>query len=293
MIRLKAGVLSFTMYIAIIIAIILLAIILLGYYSRLETAEYRIRLRLLDNLQSGVEWTLAAGESVPYFGVKEIDLYGELSDSVRVKRYPWGLFDLYYVQSFRGDRVFQNVLTTGQRRSEEAYASLYLIDEGRPLSLVGDAYLGGDVYLPLAGIQSAYINRVGYTNEKLTQGLRKRSEKEMPELQQEGLDLFFRSYSMFPQFEQVEAEGASVFQAFEQEQLHLIEQGAIEVTDTIQGMVFLDASSTITFDSLSYTQHVVARAEQIIFKSGFTGQGQFFAEDTIIVESGAKLLYPS
>ncbi|MEM9328537.1 MAG: hypothetical protein AAGA85_22920 [Bacteroidota bacterium] len=289
--KLKGGILAYTLAISLVISIILTSIILLGYYHRLESRMFDIGLKLDRNVASAVQLALADPEAFDLFDPQTLDLYGRQEDTVTLLRRPWGVYDLFHIEARHGRFTRQSVFTIGYEPSEEARAAIYLVDERRPMSVSGSTKLVGHLLVPQSGIQSAYVGRVGYLNDSLYYGTTAESGDELPEFN----DPLLAFLDRMDEFEQVVRLNSSlpVDQGFRSDTLIQIQGASLVLSDTIEGFVHIEARGRVTFDSLARTRDVVVQAEVIELNSGFEGSGQFFATDTIIVHKGVKLDYPS
>ncbi|MEO9806162.1 MAG: hypothetical protein ABJF04_23075 [Reichenbachiella sp.] len=290
---LKAGVLSFTIYVSIVVAMLLLMLILYAYYSNLEKANNRISIRLLGNLSSAEQWVLSQGDQLPYGEEYMFDLFGNGTDSVSVTRQPWGLYDQYQVYSFFRHQKKISKFMMGSQLAAKGRSVIYLQDQSQGLQLVGDTHIQGDVYLPDGKVRSAYINRIGYTRNQLVYGTISKSEKKMPTLV--AVDRFkeFERYAASLPHAALYSEKDKVSHSFWSDSLMVMEVGDYRFEDTMEGYIFINSSGTVILDRSAHCRDIIVSANQIHFEEGFTGQGQFFASDTIIVEKGVELSYPS
>lgn len=290
MIRLKAGVLAYTMAVSLVISIILSSIILLGYYTRLESLGYDINIKIDANLRSAEQLALSNPSSFDYLKPERLDLYGEGEDTVIVERRPWGVYDYFKITAQHGRFVRHSYFSVANVPSEKGNSALFLVDERRPLSVVGSTKLTGTVYLPQSGVQSAYVERVGYQNDSLFYGTRRTSDGDIPEINDDLLDDIdeVKKYRNLVNYR----ETFNLEQKFSADTLVRFNTFRLNVNDTLSGFIWLDARRVV-LDSLCRLDNVLVTAEVIEIKKGFEGSGQFFAEDTIYVRSGAKVKYPS
>ena len=207
-----------------------------------------------------------------------------------IEKRPWGVYDYFKIVAKHGRFQRNSYFSMARSPSLEGRSALFPVDERRPLSVVGDTKLTGTVYLPQSGIQSAYVERVGYQNDSLFYGKRLNSESDMPELNDKVLDAVdeVRKYRNRLNFR----EPFNLEQPFDSDTLARFSTFNLLVNDTLKGFIWLDARRVV-LDSLSRLEHVLVTAEVIEIKKGFEGNGQFFAEDTIYVREGAKVEYPS
>ncbi|MCV9387462.1 hypothetical protein [Reichenbachiella ulvae] len=288
--RLSGGVLSFTMAVSVIVAMLLLMMILMAYYTRQERNIYRINSRLLDNLSSAQAWCLARGDQMDYGSYRSFDLFGRGIDSVAVGKFRWGLFDSYRLHAFHRVHEQRAAFLQGQIPSEEGLSTIYLEDNRGGLALAGDTKISGTVYLPQAGTRTTYIDRVGYMNEKMVYGEVRKSKDRIPKLEDWSLDDLEKEWKEMPQLQVTELEGDYSFLS---DTLTVLRCGDYLLQDTLRGFAMIQSSGTVRIDTMAYTEDIIVLADEIEFLSGFRGQGQFFARDTIIVQGDVELDYPT
>lgn len=285
--RVSAGVLSYVLSIGIVVSMGLSMLIFYIYYSRLEYKWYERQVKITRNLNSAMQLTLGSPKSFEYNQEYSYDLYGNGTDSIIINRYAWGLLDLFHVTAFTLSDTVSKWYHQAYTRGEVAYGALYLVDDGRPLSVVGNTRLEGICYLPASGIQSAYINRVGYRNEELVYGEQLESE-DLPEFALD--DKFSPLTSISGNFGDLS--GDTIRNSFSNQTL-VISQPADTLSNVFIGNIVIKSTNKIVFDSLASTMDgVLVVASSIELGEGFKGSGQFLATDTIIVGKGAKLEYP-
>ncbi|MEL7004534.1 MAG: polymer-forming cytoskeletal protein [Bacteroidota bacterium] len=284
---LSGSILAYTLGISIIVSAIITAIILLGYYHRLQYKTYEINQKLDRNVRSAEELALSNPDYFQYFEPEELDLYGTGLDSVMVERRPWGFYDHVTVRAYHGRFQSSSLFAVGYQPDSLASASFFLMDDRRPLSVVGDTKISGVLYLPQSGVQSAFIDRQGYQNDSLFYGEKRVSGDTLPEL----FDDFLLGWEEIDEYINSSDFLGSVEHSFLNDTLITWNTSKIEVIDTLIGKIYLEAKE-IVFSSEAMTKDILARADVIKFESGFQGSGQFLAEDTLVID-GATLEYPT
>jgi len=284
--RYKAGILSYVLAVGILISGMLSAMIFYLYYTRMEVITYQKKIDVMENLDQAVKISLASGNSFEYHRTYHYDLYGNERDSISILKQKWGCFDLFKVASHRDHIIQHKTYLTGHQLSSKGRSAIYLPDEGQALSLAGKTKITGDCYLPLAGVQSAYINQIGYQNKQLIYGKRKRSAK-LPKIQTKEIYQSFEDSG----FEKTYSLSYSVDHSFISDRITISHDGL--VTGDVRGNVLIRSSGRIVFDSLAHCEDVIVFAPVIEFLPGFEGNGQFLASDTIIVRPKVRLNYPS
>ncbi|MEQ8580618.1 MAG: hypothetical protein RIC30_21725 [Marinoscillum sp.] len=286
--RVSGGVLSYVLAISLLVSVVLSMLTLYVYYARMEHSHYLTRIRLQKNLASGIQMTLGEYDHFAYDQAYHYDLYGEEQDSINILRRAWGLLDLYRVTAYKGDLEVSRIYTLAHRPAPQGRSAVFLVDDGRPLSLVGDTRLIGDCFLPVSGVQSAYINRVGYTNDSLIYGQELKSEKKLPEV---ALKEAFTKIEKLAGGE-AEPDEDTLTNSFGAD-LVQVKAGNVGVNKVYSGHVLITSNTRLVFDTLARTTDIVAYAPVIEFLNGFHGSGQFFATDTIIIHNNVKLTYPT
>ncbi|MEL7147264.1 MAG: hypothetical protein AAFO69_12900, partial [Bacteroidota bacterium] len=245
---LPAGAMAYALFTAIISSMILSAIILGAYYTQVDYHDARSGNRSLVILSSAINLSLAL-ENTPYHQEQRYPLFDSGSDSVTIDRQPWGLWDVLKVQSETALWQYKKYYLRGYQRSKKGESSLYLVDEGRPMSVSGKARISGVAYLPKAGIRSAYVGRVGYMNDKLFYGEKRVSSKKMPDLNKERiavLDDFAKGnvQRLYPDELQAMEVDTSSF-SFLQDQVLFRKSWEWIVNDSLSGRVWLHANKKI------------------------------------------------
>ena len=287
--RLDGGVLTYVLSIGVLVSVGLSMLILYVYYSRLEYKSYDRQLRIHRNLVSAQQITLGSPESFRYNQEYLYDLYDQGSDSVYICRYSWGVLDLFHITAFNLSDTVEKWYTQAYARADKTNGAVFLVDDGRPLSLSGDTRLEGDCYLPVAGVQSAYVDRIGYRNEELVYGKQLKSDKEFPEF---SLEIYFDQIKTV-QGQYTDLYADTIRNSFFDVPL-IIDDPMDTLSNVFIGNMLIRSSRRVVFDSLASTANgVVVNASIIELMPGFKGEGQFLATDTLIVHEGVELDYPT
>lgn len=287
---LPAGVLPLVLAIALVVAVLCSAAVLLVYYHKLIVVDIRLDQQLRDNTKSGYAYALASLEELPEREWVVMDLFEKEQDSLRIRKEAWGAFEILQVEAFKGERVERKVGLAGIRLAPDK-AALYLEDQRRPISLAGEAKLTGNVYLPKAGIKADYVNRKGYSRDKLVYGEIFGSKPSLPEPEQERV----KHLQALLQGGKANAVQPAVAKRsfFQEEGVLIYREEAIVWKDSLLGKIRLQSATEIVVEPEAYLRDVILSAPKITFKAGFEGQLQAFAGDTLVLEEGVKLLYPS
>ncbi|MEE1945909.1 polymer-forming cytoskeletal protein [Pedobacter sp. KR3-3] len=287
---LKAGALYFAIVIAFFIAIVSASLIMLAAHYRNSYLKEIRYTRLLNNLNSGVEYALANKDAAE--GKQTLDLFGDELDSLELDRKNWGIFDLAILKSFVKQDTLKRAFLIGNLTDSTA---LYLSDEDRPLSISGHTRITGNVELPKSGIRQSYAEGKPYDggkelifagkignstrtlkalNEKLLERLKQvlaNQDRKLPLLQQNELKVSFLDSTRKFQLPQI-ANLADV---------------------KLEGNIILVSDSLVTISATAQLNGIQVYAPLIKVEEGFKGNCQLFAIDSILVANNVEFKYPS
>ncbi len=298
--KLRAGALYYAVFISFIIALILGSLLLYLYFHNKYLNAEILQNRLIDNVDSGISIALASPQDIPYNSAQTIDLFEEGSSTVTLTRKHWGALDIIRVSSQIKKFEKEKIALLGEYIFNTENQSLYLSDQKKYLSISGNTRIVGDSKLPRLGIKQAYIEGEGYTGEKLVYGRTGVSKKQLPSLNKRIITENQKYFSEFDNFsdsivfsEQILSTD-TIRNSFYQKTLVIYFQKAIEIDyQKLSGNVIVISDEMIHIGSNTDLKDVILYAPSIVIKSGFTGNGQFFAQQNIEVGSDCRLTYPS
>ncbi len=293
--HLQAGALSYTLMIGILVTLILSGMILTAYYFRLERITYQQRIKLVENYQSGLELALAI-KNLDYNKPETIQLFEGGPEAMLLNRYPWGGWDVFDLTVFHHGDTLRRVFQRGNVLSEMGKAALFLVDEFRPVSVSGTTRLIGTCYLPKAGIQSGFVG-IGYQNDQLLYGEKRDSDDELPELDDDRLEVFENiAEGKYKEFFETTARfepGFSMTNSFRNDTLVTISGSSMIISDSLEGKIWVHATKRLFIHRDAHLDNVILSAPVIELDTGFVGRAQIFATDSIIVRKDVELVYPS
>jgi len=292
---LKASALYIVIIIALVIAVLCSSLIVAAYFYR---NEYQKKFRydhLQNNLNSGVN-ILLAGPDTSYNKGATFSLFNGQNDSVTLKKFFWGMYDIGASVAFSQKDTLYKIFSIGYTLDSTKWAAMYLIDEDRPVSLSGKTAITGDVYIPKAGITTAYVDNKAYQGDKrLVIGAKKNSERTLPPLSADRL-LQFRQF-----LQQTRSGDSSISRLDSLSQSFLLPTKYFNFKKRVQnishiqlsGNIVLTSDTTIVMDSTVLAKDIMVFAKSIKIKSGFHGNCQLFARDSINIDSNCRFAYPS
>lgn len=292
---LKASALYIVIVIALVIGVICSALIVSAYFYKAQN-QRKVRYdNLANNLGSGINILLLSSDT-SYNIEKKFSLFGGDADSISLKELPWGVYDIGIAKAFiQSDTLFK-AFSIANIIDSAHWAALYLIDEGRPFSLSGKTILRGDAYIPEAGVQTAYVDNHAYQGDKrLIIGTRHKSEKQLPTLDAKRLALLDRLQHQAAGGDSILLTNDSIRVSFLKPTHFINFKKKPEVLDHkfYSGNLVMSSDTTLTIDSTCIFKNILVLAKSIIIKSGFHGNCQLFATDSISIGENCIFGYPS
>ena len=294
--RIRAGALLATLIVSLVAMCLCASILLLVYYFRMLHSNDSMEDRLDAELFSGISYILGTGSYQNAVKESYLDIGDSTQDTIHISQAGWGCFMYAMVEAKAPRKVLQKAILYGASFQPQEEACLYLTDHNEPLALVGNTRIGGDAYLPRAGIRQGYLEQRGYAGSQLVWGSIDTSTKSLPSLDNDFITFCSsvgqRCRDTASGFTPIPDEGVRTsfldsLQIFRQ-------KGDIRLGNmAISGKAMIISDSILEVSSSAQLENVILMAPVIIFHSGFKGNLQDFASDSIVVEQGCHLTYPS
>jgi len=296
--KVKAGLLPFTIAMSIILSMICGVMFLFLYYNNLLWILHSNESRALNNLRSGHEMVLAMGDQAfPLGQVLPFDLYGEQKDSLLIQRNKWGVFNRFSLEARAGRCIKKSFFLTGKTKLHYEHAVLYLADQdGVGLTLIGTATINGNAYLPRQGVQAGYLNHQSFLGRRLVNGNREKSSAVLPEVSEEVKTVFQELFALRDeqQVEDISELPATTFHhPFILPTRVFYSDAPISLNQSLSGNIIICSKSSVDITSSCEADNIIVVAPQVSIKTHFIGNLQVFASERIEVESQVKLTYPS
>lgn len=290
----KASALHLALVIALVVSILLGSLIYIHYFYRDQQQKIDRWNILEQELQAGI--SLGLSNYFPYTSGDSLLLSPiTLQDSLRVGKQRWGLLDVVSIRSWRVDDSLKRAFLLGAQPQDSTV--LYIVDEDRPLSISGKTVIQGEASLPKSGIRPAFVDGEYYDGiEKMVDGKIKESASALPGYQQDRIEAIRSLYKKViteRQLPNLPADRALWRSFFEPTAFYHMVEPAVLLQDSVLGNVVIIADSSVTVSALTVWKDALLIAPHIKLEDNFSGQGQFFALDSLTVGKDAKLTYPS
>jgi len=292
---LKASALYIVIIIALVIGVLCSSLIVAAYFYKIQYQKKFRYDQLENNVSSGINILLASEDST-YTNGKTFSLFGQDTDSVSLKRSFWGVYDVGASRAFIQKDTLYKAFTFANAIDSSKWAAIYLIDEDRPFSLSGKTLVRGNAYIPKAGVKEAYIDNKAYEGDKrLISGSKHVSGRVLPQLDVKRLNQLEQYQTQDIPGDSTVLKNDSVKQSFLQPTRFASFKKEVHTLRNIKlsGNMVLFSDTTIIIDSTAVLNNIMIFAKAISVKSGFHGNCQLFATDSIRVDSNCRFDYPS
>ncbi|MEO1416295.1 MAG: hypothetical protein AAFW00_13500 [Bacteroidota bacterium] len=248
-----------------------------------------------QNLQSGVHLFLSEG--FQQGRNQAFQLFDDSTDSCFIQTENWGLFGLIHGQAQSGRHLHARSALVGAKVPNRLAYSLYIRDVGGPLVVSGNTMLKGKIFVPRAGIRAGYVGQKRFTQDQLFVGDRLTSGNNLPFTPQVSSVDVMRSFreilSRQRSQEEFLATDITIQQPWTDAAYQINAEGHLILHDvSLQGKCIITAEK-ITLTPQADLNGTLLFARNIVFQSGFKGDVQAFALDSLWVESDVHLDYPS
>jgi len=287
--RLKASALAYAILISLVISLITLSMIMAFGLHGKRMADIGDMHRAARNADSGILLLLVDGQ-LASSGPMQNDLFGDGRDTVRLERRPWGAYQILVSKARSGRHEAMKIVLAGSVMGD-SMVTLWLADQGRPLSLCGNTRIVGTCHLPKAGVRRAYIEGKNFVGDRLISGQQLTSGSTVPEMLptaftehvQEGQEkLVFEEMDMF-----------TIDRSFNLPMLVITSMEDIQLIGvTLSGNMLITSETAIHVGRNSKLSRCMLHAPKVTVESGFIGDVQIYG-DSVELESGVRLDYPS
>lgn len=293
--KLKAGALQLTLFIAIVIALLLTAFILLVQTHKRFSVQKDFIVETIQNTNKGILYTL--DNVIRLNDTTSIDLKDEDYKSLKVHCEFWGVFEKVISISKIKNNTIKKVAIIGGVQSKKDRLALYLQDNNKPLVLVKDTKINGLVYLPRQGVKPGTISGEFYYGSKLIYG-ESRIAQNLPQ--------FFSEYNK--QFTDIEhiISNAKEGQFLDIKDSETYKNSFFEPTKfmfssseiylgnlSLIGNIIVQSKTKIVVDPSCVLKDVILIAPEIEIQNNVKGNFQVIASKNIVIGEHVELDYPS
>jgi len=292
--RLKSGSLQFVVFVSVLIALILAALILYMHSYNLLREQSRAGVANIQLADAGMSYILnqnylTLNDTVP------LDIGNQQNQSVHINLSDWGMYEKAFVRTQHRTKKFVKIAIVGSLINKIDSPSLYLEENFSPLTIVGDTKIEGMAYLPQQGIHPGFLNGRGHNGNMPLQLDIKRSGRDLPKAKKYTLDNFLLQLDGRKLLESVSTEKNNrVVNSFKKKTKYIFSQKNIILKDiTLSGNIIVKSDTSIFIENTANLQDVILIAPIIEVADNTKGSFQAFSSNRINVGKNCVLSYPS
>ena len=207
---------------------------------------------------------------------------------LRTERYLWGLYEVVAVTAATDGKT-SSIGMFGKANPGPEHPALWICDSRKSVSFAGTTALFGVAYVPDDGLRYAQMYSRSFEGKQLEAGQIRASREELPTIDPEILE-YTRTLWQLPE-ERISGGDLSAKMSFREPVLCVGISGG-RFDGNVSGHVVLKGDRMIVGRE-SRLSDVLIVAASVKIESGFRGKVQIFARDSVVVEEGAMLEYPS
>jgi len=292
--KIKAGALQFTLFIAVVVALLLFAFILFVQTHKKFNIQTNYVIETANLAQMGIEYALL--NAIKANDTTTVDLNQKDYETLKIHKSYWGVFEkLMSVASIKNNSFKKVSLVGGQQLDFSNRTCLFLKETNRPLIVVGSTHIEGVAQLSESGIKPGTIAGHSYYGNQLIYGS-VRLSRVYPSLPDELLNQLKSINTInFTDTELIAYKhGIKVKNSFLSPRKVIFDSSDIRLTNvTLTGNIIIQSNTKIIVENNALLNDVLLIAPSIVIKDRVKGKFQAIASKTIIVDNEVELKYPS
>lgn len=287
----RGAVLLQTLVFALIIGFALSILILFSLNFNQIQIQYKINSRLELNIDNAIALILNERNDSIYRNLC-ISAQIECNDSTVLNQKLWGAYTLVSLKSFYGKFSKSKFFLMGA--ANDSFPAIYL-NSSLPLNVTGSNSIIGNCYLSKAGAKRNYIEGRAPSFDEIIEGEIFLNDKEKQ------LSTRYPSYEEYWSSIEKGAIKSSSFdsfnkivQPFDKPTIVYCTKEKLEIESAfIKNNICLQSDSMIVLKASSVLSNILIISPKVYIEKNFKGKVHVLATDSIIVEKGAHLAYPS
>ena len=246
----------------------------------------------VQNADLGIAYTFK--QEIRYNQKTNIKLNESKNSDIILHKSHWGVFDLIKVTSLIKKESFQKWALIGGYNNQRS--ALYLQDKNRPLVVVGNTVISGNVSLPKNGVKRGNISGHAYHGEQLIYGNINQSKSQLPSFRNTNYlknikENIYDNDSL--EFIDIYKDQKEIF-SFNNptkiyRQFDAIDLNYIQLT----GNLIIQSDTLIRVNKTAILHDIILIAPKIEIDDFTQGNFQAIASQNITIGANSKLSYPS
>jgi cytoskeletal protein CcmA (bactofilin family) len=294
--KLKSGALQFTVFVAVLIALLLSALILYAYTFVYMKEQSKGAIENIQFSEIGISHLLqleeVSGDTL------NIDFLKKENQIIKAYLSPWGIFEKGFVVSQFRKKVFKKSFIIGSRINSAEDPTLFLQETQNPLTVVGKTTIKGNIYLPTQGVKAGYIAGNSYYGEQLIYGNIIKSTSSKPKLNRssiESLAFYLKDYRPLRSEDYINlGTNHRIAVSFKENTKGSFSTSVIVLQNReISGNIIIKSDTLIRVKSTALLKDIILVAPNVEIEDGVAGNFQVIASKRITVGKNCQLNYPS
>lgn len=294
--KLKSGALQFTVFIAVLIALLLAGLILYAYTFIYMKEQSKGAIENIQFADIGIQSLLEQKELS--LDTAQIDFIKKENQSIKTNLSQWGIFQKGIVVTQFRKKKFTKTAIIGSLINTDLSPTLFLKETHNALTVVGTTSIRGIAYLPTQGVNSGYIAGNSYYGSQLIYGSIKKSTAELPKPEKtvlEALDNYIKTYKIETQQDYIDLNASSgIINSFKSRTKGYYSQNPIVLENKIiSGNIIIKSETSIKIKKTALLTDVILIAPIIEIEDETVGNFQALASKKITMGKKCNLNYPS
>ena len=287
--NLKASSLANAIFICVIISAFSGSLVLISHYQNMLNNQIYMHEDLINRNDSSFNYLLNNAESITYNQPEMLDVFEDNILSYLEKK-SWGFYDVFISKTIFKNDTISKIALVGQTNTTKNNLALYVTDYNKALKLSGNIKISGQIKIPNGRVENAYINGKNGNTIKLNGSVSK-SDDRLPKINKD-ITIDISNYKSTPI--NTLDKGAEIINGFDKT-TKIIDLNGINNLNNIvcKGNIILMSSNEIEIGSTAKLHDVLVIAPRVRVLSGFKGNIQIIAKETVNVDKDVSLLYPS
>lgn len=294
--KIKSGALQFTVFVAVLIALLLVGLILYAYTFIYMKEQSKGAIENVQLADIGIQTLLEQKEFNK--DTTQVDFIKKENQTIKIHLSQWGLFQKgISVTQFR-KKKFIKVAIIGSLINAAESPTLFLKENHNALTVVGTTSIRGNAYLPIQGVNSGYIAGNSYYGSQLIYGSIKKSTTELPKPEKAVLDAiqyYLKEYKINNQEDFINLNSASrIINSFKTKTKGYYSVDPIVIDQkSILGNIIIKSETAIKIKKTALLSDIILIAPIIEIEDETQGSFQAIASKRITMGKNCNLSYPS
>ncbi|SHM96897.1 hypothetical protein [Flavobacterium chilense] len=294
--KIKSGALQFTVFIAVLIALLLAGLILYAYTFIYMKEQSKGAVENIQFADIGIQ-TLLEQKEISTDTI-QVNFIKKENQIIKTHLSQWGVFQKgIAITQFR-KKKFTKIAIIGSLINTAESPTLFLKETHNALTVVGTTSIRGIAYLPTQGVNSGYIAGNSYYGKQLIYGAIKKSTPELPKPEKavlDGIQFYSKEYKISNQEDYINLNsGLRIVNSFKAKTKGYYSLDPITIENkSISGNIIIKSETAIKVRKTALLKDIILIAPIIEIEDETQGNFQALASKKITMGKNCNLSYPS